>query len=60
LGQTNFDTALAPAQRAQAKLVVKDEYTFPPEQGNRRRAGIKQSVPAIRKAKYSLYRPNSS
>ena len=28
LGQTNFDKALAPAQRAQAKLAVKDEYTF--------------------------------
>lgn len=28
LGQTNFDQALTPAQRAQAKLAVKDEYTF--------------------------------
>ena len=28
LGQTNFDKALAPAQRAPAKLAVKDEYTF--------------------------------
>ncbi len=28
LGQTNFDKALTPAQRAQAKLAVKDEYTF--------------------------------
>ena len=28
LGQTNFDRALTPAQRAQAKLAVKDEYTF--------------------------------
>jgi len=28
LGQTNFDLALAPAQRTQAKLAVKDEYTF--------------------------------
>ncbi|MBP7050803.1 MAG: DUF1016 family protein [Phycisphaerae bacterium] len=28
LGQTNFDTALTPAQRAQAKLAVRDEYTF--------------------------------
>jgi predicted nuclease of restriction endonuclease-like (RecB) superfamily len=28
LGQTNFDKALAPAIRAQAKLAVKDEYTF--------------------------------
>jgi predicted nuclease of restriction endonuclease-like (RecB) superfamily len=28
LGQTNFDEALAPAQRAPAKLAVKDEYTF--------------------------------
>jgi predicted nuclease of restriction endonuclease-like (RecB) superfamily len=28
LGQTNFDLALTPAQRAQAKLAVKDEYTF--------------------------------
>lgn len=28
LGQTNFDKALAPAQRTQAKLAVKDEYTF--------------------------------
>jgi predicted nuclease of restriction endonuclease-like (RecB) superfamily len=26
LGQTNFDRALTPAQRAQAKLAVKDEY----------------------------------
>lgn len=28
LGQTNFDQTLTPAQRAQAKLAVKDEYTF--------------------------------
>ena len=28
LGQTNFDKALTPEQRAQAKLAVKDEYTF--------------------------------
>ena len=28
LGQTNFDRALTPALRAQAKLAVKDEYTF--------------------------------
>ena len=28
LGQTNFDKTLAPGQRAQAKLAVKDEYTF--------------------------------
>jgi predicted nuclease of restriction endonuclease-like (RecB) superfamily len=28
LGQTNFDKALAPAQRGQAKLAVKDEYIF--------------------------------
>ena len=28
LGQTNFDKALTPSQRAQAKLAVKDEYTF--------------------------------
>ncbi|MBN2642092.1 MAG: DUF1016 family protein [Victivallales bacterium] len=28
LGQTNFDKALAPELRAQAKLAVKDEYTF--------------------------------
>jgi len=28
LGQTSFDKALAPAQRTQAKLAVKDEYTF--------------------------------
>ena len=28
LGQTNFDKALTPIQRAQAKLAVKDEYTF--------------------------------
>ena len=28
LGQTNFDTALTPEQRAQAKLAVQDEYTF--------------------------------
>ena len=28
LGKTNFDKALTPAQRAQAKLAVKDEYTF--------------------------------
>lgn len=28
LGQTNFDEALIPGQRAQAKLAVKDEYTF--------------------------------
>jgi len=28
LGQTNFEKALTPAQRAQAKLAVKDEYTF--------------------------------
>jgi predicted nuclease of restriction endonuclease-like (RecB) superfamily len=28
LGQTNFDKALMPALRAQAKLAVKDEYTF--------------------------------
>ena len=28
LGQTNFDQALAPELRAQAKLAVKDDYTF--------------------------------
>jgi predicted nuclease of restriction endonuclease-like (RecB) superfamily len=28
LGQTNFDQTLPPALRAQAKLAVKDEYTF--------------------------------
>jgi predicted nuclease of restriction endonuclease-like (RecB) superfamily len=28
LGQTNFDRALSPQLRAQAKLAVKDEYTF--------------------------------
>ena len=28
LGQTNFDKALTPALRMQAKLAVKDEYTF--------------------------------
>lgn len=28
LGQTNFDHALTPALRAQAKLAVKDDYTF--------------------------------
>jgi predicted nuclease of restriction endonuclease-like (RecB) superfamily len=28
LGQTNFDRALTPALRAQAKLAVKDDYTF--------------------------------
>ncbi|MEN9890120.1 MAG: hypothetical protein RLY78_415 [Pseudomonadota bacterium] len=28
LGQTNFDQALTPALRAQAKLAVKDEYVF--------------------------------
>jgi len=28
LGQTNFDTTLTPALRAQAKLAVKDEYAF--------------------------------
>ncbi|MCG3575082.1 PDDEXK nuclease domain-containing protein [Ralstonia solanacearum] len=28
LGQTNFDKALPPALRAQAKLAVKDEYAF--------------------------------
>ena len=28
LGQTNFDQALTPALRAQAKLAVKDEYAF--------------------------------
>lgn len=28
LGQTNFDSALTPKLRAQAKLAVKDEYTF--------------------------------
>ena len=28
LGQTNFDKALTPDQRTQAKLAVKDEYTF--------------------------------
>jgi len=28
LAQTNFDQALTPEQRAQAKLAVKDEYTF--------------------------------
>lgn len=28
LGQTNFDQALTPELRAQAKLAVKDEYTF--------------------------------
>ncbi len=28
LGQTNFDQTLTPAIRAQAKLAVKDEYTF--------------------------------
>ena len=27
-GQTNFDQALTPQQRSQAKLAVKDEYTF--------------------------------
>jgi len=28
LGQTNFDRAVTPAIRAQAKLAVRDEYTF--------------------------------
>jgi predicted nuclease of restriction endonuclease-like (RecB) superfamily len=28
LGQTNFDKALTPQRRAQAKLAVRDEYTF--------------------------------
>ncbi len=28
LGQTNFDKTLTPDQRAQAKLAVRDEYTF--------------------------------
>lgn len=28
LGQTNFDKTLTPKQRAQAKLAVRDEYTF--------------------------------
>ena len=28
LGQTNFDKALTPALRAQAKLAIKDEYAF--------------------------------
>jgi len=28
LGQTNFDRAITPAIRAQAKLAVRDEYTF--------------------------------
>jgi predicted nuclease of restriction endonuclease-like (RecB) superfamily len=28
LGQTNFDKALTPGLRVQAKLAVKDEYTF--------------------------------
>ncbi len=28
LGQTNFDKALTPELRSQAKLAVKDEYTF--------------------------------
>lgn len=28
LGQTNFDTTLSPALKAQAKLAVKDEYVF--------------------------------
>jgi len=28
LGQTNFDKALTPELRAQAKLAVRDEYTF--------------------------------
>jgi len=28
LGQTNFDQALTPTLRAQAKLAIKDEYTF--------------------------------
>lgn len=28
LGQTNFDRTLTPELRAQAKLAVKDEYTF--------------------------------
>jgi len=28
IGQTNFDKALTPALRAQAKLAIKDEYTF--------------------------------
>lgn len=28
LGQTNFDRAVSPAIRAQARLAVKDEYTF--------------------------------
>ena len=28
LGQTNFDQTLTPEIRAQAKLAVKDEYTF--------------------------------
>lgn len=28
LGQTNFDQTLTPALRAQAKLALKDDYTF--------------------------------
>jgi predicted nuclease of restriction endonuclease-like (RecB) superfamily len=28
LGQTDFDQALSPELRAQAKLAVKDEYTY--------------------------------
>ncbi len=28
LGQTNFDKTLTPAQRAQARLAVEDEYAF--------------------------------
>ena len=28
LGQTNFDQALTPELRVQAKLTVQDEYTF--------------------------------
>jgi predicted nuclease of restriction endonuclease-like (RecB) superfamily len=28
LGQTNFEKALTPKLRAQAKLAVRDEYTF--------------------------------
>ncbi len=28
IGQTNFDKTLTPERRAQAKLAVKDEYTF--------------------------------
>lgn len=28
MGQTNFDQALTPELRLQAKLAVKDEYTF--------------------------------